>query len=76
MPTEERLIDYCFLSDTRVGVWSSEHKQLTVEFKYFELSEDAVAGQLKEIKFWLYADDALRLSSRLARVAQDVLSED
>jgi hypothetical protein len=43
---------------------------LTLQCNYFESLEGLRSGDIKEMKFWMYKNDALRLASLITSVAE------
>jgi hypothetical protein len=69
---EETLLDYCFLASTTVerAIEKTEGVDaLTLKCEYYESPETMQSNRPKEIKPWIYRDEAIALARLILRVA-------
>jgi hypothetical protein len=69
----EKLMDYSFLHTTtveRAFEINAETDALTFTCTYYESPEDMQNQRSKEIRFWIYQDDAVALAELILRIAR------
>jgi hypothetical protein len=62
------LEDFSFLQKTNVEEAGGDGGVLTLKCNYFESLEEMRRGKVKEMKFWMYKNEAQKLASHLANV--------
>ena len=63
------LEDFSFLHRTNIEeVSDGDGGVLTLKCNYFESLEEMRRGKVKEMKFWMYKNEAQKLASHLANV--------
>jgi hypothetical protein len=45
---------------------------LTIECQYFETLDDLRSGNIKQMKYWMYKEEALRFASSITNAADPV----
>ena len=62
------LEDFSFLQKTNVEEAGGDGGVLTLKCNYFESLEEMRRGKVKEMKFWMYKNEAQKLALHLANV--------